>query len=417
MTIRRTPADFVVREILTEEFLSRLRERPEGPRRHAVYELTKTSLTTEQAIRGFAAAMGARHGRVDYAGLKDKHAVASQHVSVAVGGPKVAAGTISGPGWSAVLRGWSNVGVSAGVIDRNRFTIVVRDLSGQASREMERRARLLRKACAGAGDEKGGVLIVNYFGDQRFGSARHGGGLAAGHLVRGDFERALRLLIGTPARKDTGKKRQFTRMLAGGWGRWEELSRTLPPCPERRAIERLAAGGGFREAFAALPNFLQTMCVEAYQSHLWNEVARRLVVRMRDEGGAGAGGGDAGLIRADDDFGEMLFLPAAAVHERWAAVRVPMLAPETVPAQPWRQEALDALAAEGLTLDQLRIPGLRRPAFGHAMRPLLIVAERFEIGAPEPDELARAKGRLRRTIGFDLPRGAYATVVLRALGE
>ena len=80
------------------------------------------------------------------------------------------------------------------------------------------------------------------------------------------------------------------------------------------------------------------------------------------------------------------------------------------------EAAAEALAEDGIRQEELRIPGLRRPFFGDADRALFIEAERFEMTAPEKDEFSGGK-RLKRTVRFDLGRGAYATVVLRALGQ
>jgi tRNA pseudouridine13 synthase len=280
------------------------------------------------------------------------------------------------------------------------------------SAEMDRRAAALRAARDGGTPESAGdaLAVVNYFGDQRFGSARHGQGFAARCLIRGDFEGALKLLIATPARKDSGKRRSFTRAAAGGWGvggggNWSQLLASLPRCPERRAVETLAAGGSFKDAFAALPNLTQVLAVEAYQSWLWNATARRLAESLAGES-----------LRTDDDFGEMVFPAAAAMPPPWTALRVPMLASTTRMEGPWADAAASVLAQEGLSLSDLRVPGLRRPAFGDAPRSLVVIAGSFDVSPCEPDDLGRT-GRLKRTLRFDLPRGAYATVVLRALGQ
>jgi tRNA(Glu) U13 pseudouridine synthase TruD len=75
------------------------------------------------------------------------------------------------------------------------------------------------------------------------------------------------------------------------------------------------------------------------------------------------------------------------------------------------------LEVEGLKPSDLKLPGLRRPFFGEAERPLFVRAEGFELSAREPDEMAQGRARIKRTVRFDLPRGAYATVVLRAVGQ
>ena len=46
-----------------------------------------------------------------------------------------------------------------------------------------------------------------------------------------------------------------------------------------------------------------------------------------------------------------------------------------------------------------------------------MTAANFTVSDAEPDELSGEAKKFRRSVSFDLPRGAYATVLLRALGE
>lgn len=412
MTIRRRPEDFVVEEIVGEAFRASLA--PAG--NVAVYELTKTQLTTPEACHMLATALGVRAGLVEYAGLKDKHAVTTQWLTAPWQDRGPAPEELGSGRWRAVKRGMTSRGIAAADIAGNRFRITVRGLTQRDVREMGRRASVLRLPAAPgpAGDEAARpalpLLFVNYFGDQRFGSARHKQGFVARRLVEGDFENALKLAIATPARKDTGVRKTFTRLAASRWGRWAELAKALPRCPERAAIEALASGADFKAAFSALPPLAQLLYVEAFQSHLWNATARRLAESI---------GEPSRRLHADDAFGAMIFPPARSLTPDLGALQIPMPAPGVRPAEPWGQPLSDALAEEGLSLERLRIPGLRRPAFGEAPRPFLAAATSFEAGPPEPDELSEAgkTPRFKRLLGFDLPRGAYATVLLRALGQ
>jgi tRNA(Glu) U13 pseudouridine synthase TruD len=80
--------------------------------------------------------------------------------------------------------------------------------------------------------------------------------------------------------------------------------------------------------------------------------------------------------------------------------------------------ASGVLADEEITLGELRIPGLQRPYFGGGDRPFVIEARNFELSAPARDEFAgHSPANIALTVRFDLPRGSYATVVLRALGQ
>jgi tRNA pseudouridine13 synthase len=398
MTIRRVPSDFAVRERLTAAFAGRMGEAAAG-RPFAVYRLTKTSMNTVEAAQGLAKALGVKGGAVAYGGLKDKHAVTVQHVSARVE-PERAVGSAEGRGWSSALVGWSSEAVSTAAVEGNGFVIVVRDLSPAAAAEMERRARLLTPR---GGD---GPLVVNYFGDQRFGSARHGEGFAAARLIRGDFEGALRLLIGTPARKDSGKKRAFSRELAAGGGKWGEVLERLPRCQERGAVEELARGAGFREAFSALPYQLQNLSVEAYQAHLWNAAVRRAVQHE-----ARRSGGE--VLVAEDAFGEMVF-PVGEAAAAMRGMEMPLLAATTELKEPMAGAMREVLREEGIEQKDLKIPGLRRPAFDEHPRRVMVEAGEFELGRTERDEMGT---RLKREVRFFLPPGVFATVVLRAMGQ
>jgi tRNA pseudouridine13 synthase len=413
MTIRRFPEDFRVEECLTPDFQASLAPlepvdapaRPEG-HPHAVYALEKTSFTTPEAASQLAAALHVRAGLVTYAGLKDKHAVTTQHVSIdwaSLNREEPPAASFERERWNAKLVGWSTRALAADCIDCNRFSILVRGASRAEVGETRARARELAES-------PGSLLMINYFGDQRFGSARHGEGWIGLHLVRGEFEQALKLAIATPARKDTGKKRIFSRAAAKNWGNFKLLSKALPACPERAAIEALDGGASFRDAFAALPPFLQQMSIESYQSHLWNRIASRLATQGIDP---------KRIYTADDDFGPMPFPAAAALNKDWAGLDLPLPAPDAEPPAALMEAYRSVLAEDGVTLDRLKIPGLRRPSFGAAPRPMVVRATNFELGKAEPDETAAPKSpkNLKFIARFDLPRGSYATVLLRALGQ
>jgi len=76
------------------------------------------------------------------------------------------------------------------------------------------------------------------------------------------------------------------------------------------------------------------------------------------------------------------------------------------------------LADEGVSLETLRIPGLARPYFGGGDRPFVSRARHWTISEPSVDEFTLGvRANMACTVCFELPRGAYATVLLRALGQ
>lgn len=409
MTIRKQPDDFRVREALSDELLAQVAREPSPAHAHALLQLDKTSLTTPDACSMLARAANVKSGLVAYAGLKDKHARTTQHVTIPADSADTLAklqASLADRNWSAQLLGFLPRPIQAADIARNHFEIVVRDLTHQASDAMARRADALYS------DDR--ITLINYFGDQRFAGVR--GDFAAVHLVKGEFEQALKLLIATPHRKDMGKKREFTRLAATHWGDWKKLARESPNVPEKRVIDTLAAGQSAREAFTQLPNLTQQMCTDAFQSHIWNAAARACVQACVDT---------SDTIPADDPFGPMLFPIASAWTssplDTWPRISVPCPSPDliddlTTP-RAWLDSLTQQLAAHHLKFADLHIPGLRRPAFGPAPRPLAIHVADFVMTRAQRDTLDPAGKRFERTLRFTLPRGSYATVLLRALGQ
>ncbi|MFA4948504.1 MAG: tRNA pseudouridine(13) synthase TruD [Candidatus Krumholzibacteriia bacterium] len=402
MTIKQRPEDFLVEEILAPGTAARLSETA-GP--IVLYRLTKRGLGTIDALERLALKLRVPLERIGYAGLKDRHALTVQHVSIFFprSGAARAPETIEMPGWKIERIGRLESRISAEDVSGNRFRVTVRGLSRRQCERMTEARRFLASPGASAGRT---LRFVNYFGEQRFGSARHGRGFAARRLIEGDFEEALRLLVAVPDRKDSRDRKGVKRAIAAAWGDWEKLAGELPPCPERAFARRLAeTGGDFRSGFAALPPFIRRITIEAYQSWLWNAVTRRFI----------AGRCAPPLIEIPSRFGDLVFPGAAAIPAGLAGTLIPLFSPETALEDPWRSSAEAVLAGEGLALSDLRIPGLRSPYFGEVSRPLFVDALEFVVGPVEADESRTGARRFKRLVRFFLPRGSYGTVLLGAL--
>jgi tRNA pseudouridine13 synthase len=399
MAIKKSPADFQVEEILHED-LQRL-ARPDGA--FALYRLKKEGLATPEAVARVARELKIKAGDVAYGGLKDKYASTLQHVTIKLEKPETAPELAKGTGWTIERLGFVPRSMTSADIDRNRFRIMLRDLTETACFDMDEAVRLLALPSKQ-------LRITNYFGDQRFGSARHGKGFIGKHLIKGDFEGALMLAIATESRKDRMDQKNFKRLLRENWGEWKKVFSRLQPCPERRAVERLVnSGGDFRAAFCALPYLLQQLSVYAYQSHLWNATARVLIAEKCAEAGK--------ILSAEDPFGEMLFPEPAAVPDEIANLDLPLFAKKTEAVPPWKSAAEAVLEEEGIKMEELHIAGVRRPFFGEEPRKLFFTTGDFHLAKAEHDETADRKNRKKRAIAFSLPPGSYATVLLRALGQ
>jgi tRNA pseudouridine13 synthase len=403
MIIRRQPTDFQVRETLRPDLL---RTQPDA---FTLFSVEKTSLTTPEAAARLAKALGVKASVVSYAGLKDKHAVTHQHMAVPTAkndSSEGGASTGQGPGPDALSQargitakqiGYCPSALSAADIERNSFVIVVRGCTRANIAAFHKRGGSVRTPT-------GDLPIVNYFGEQRFGSARHGAGFIAAHLIKGEFEQALKLAIATPARKDSGSRREFTRAAATNWGNWKRAVKLTPACPQRAALEALAAGKDAREAFAELPYVEQEIFVDAYQSHLWNRIV------------AAWARNSPYLLESSNLREDGMVFPADG---RWpgyvAAPAIDLPSPSASYEPGLARIVTKVLEEEQTDLRSLTIPGLRRPAFTRASRPAVVWARNVSMEISK-DEVSGGKAHAA-TFSFDLPPGTYATVALRLLGQ
>ena len=348
-----------------------------------LYRLEKWDIGTIEALQNVARKWGLPRSGLSFGGLKDRHARTSQAISIR-GGPEK---DFQGSAFRLTYLGRSRDPITRASFSANRFEIVVRDLSQIPDVEPVRRWG-----------------IPNYFDDQRFGSLRGTGGEFIGRaLVRGDAEKALQLAIASPAPEDHRQPREVKTLLRDRWGDWKGLVSALPRGPERSIATYLADHpGAFGFAFELMDPNLRILYVSAYQSHLWN---RTLVEMLR---------GLPDTYEVPYDAGKHLFYRTLApdVHDRLCELAIPLAAPGRPFEGAAGEAVLRILAEEGVELRQFRLKRLRRTFFGKGMRPALVAPAGLSAEAGE-DEINR--GRRKLALRFELPKGSYATILLKRL--
>jgi tRNA(Glu) U13 pseudouridine synthase TruD len=279
-------------------------------------------------------------------------------------------------------------------------------------------------------------------------------GFSAPALVRGEFEEAVRREIAVATAYDTRLERASRQYVAAHWGQWAACGAGLPAgSPFRAAVAALARPGAtFRDAFLALPPVPRSMAVLAFQSHLWNQLTvRYLQALLRPGRPFAAAAPGAPVLWATVPVTKLeVCTPTSATltalqRRPYAAAAsllaptsaMPLLGPGTLLSAsvipqpvgdlPDVAVLVAALLREhGLAdagLEGLRIPGVRRPHFAPGTRPWLAAARHVVLGEPVPDDRAPAHKQthahhpplLMRRIAFELPPGAYATVLMSFL--
>ncbi|MHC5037768.1 MAG: tRNA pseudouridine(13) synthase TruD [Planctomycetota bacterium] len=382
MKIKRKPEDYLVEEVL---------ELPVGETgRHAVYLLEKRSLNTLDALAALTRRVNLPKDAAGFAGLKDRHSLSRQYVSLP-GGP---AGHLQGRGFSARFLGHADRPVSTALLRGNRFQIVVRDLTRAQAKHFAEETRLASR-----------TGWPNYFDEQRFGSARHGKGFIAERMAKGDFESALRLFMATPARKDSAHRKGICRKAASLWDRWDSLAKALPPGTERRIASHLAkTPKDFPGALDLIDRQLMSLFLHAWQSLLWN----RIVSRVLENDPA-----IQGRFHRPYKFGRFLFFKGIEEmeRERLHSLRIPLPGPSVTFTSDRVQAAFEEVLSEfELSREHFRLKGVRA-FFKGGDRNLLVFPSELHVGNPQPDELDPGRRKLRFSMG--LPPGSYATILIK----
>ncbi|MCI0457013.1 MAG: tRNA pseudouridine(13) synthase TruD [Gemmataceae bacterium] len=382
MKLKQQPEDFQVEE-LTDVVPS------EGP--FALYRLTKTGWTTTDALAAVRQRWGLDRNQVSFGGLKDRHAHTVQYLTI-LRGPqrKLTHDTIRVEYLGQVAEPFTSRDIRA-----NRFRLTLRDLTAEAIH-----------AAQAALDEVCRDGVPNYFDDQRFGSVNAGGDFFARALVQGRYEDALRLALAAPSTHDRAAAKKEKATLRACWGDWAACQQRLPRGPARTLVDYLAHHpGDFRGALERLNPDLRGLYLSAYQSHLWNRMlARWLREHLRPEQLVPVHL-RLGEVPMHRNLDEMQRSTLASLHLPLPSGRV-----EYDPADPGEALVDAILAEEGVSREQLKLKGFRRLFFSRGERAALCLPRdlRHEVGA---DELHR--GRSRLALAFELPRGAYATLLVK----
>ncbi|MBI3861209.1 MAG: tRNA pseudouridine(13) synthase TruD [Planctomycetia bacterium] len=388
MKIKRLPEDFQVEELTATN--------PDGGP-FALYRLTKRSIGTPEVVDEVVRRWKLPRHRISYGGLKDKHAVTVQFVTI-LNGPRR---NLSQTSFELVYAGQRDKSFTPHDISGNRFRLVLRDLSDKAL-----------NAALQALPEVQSSGLPNYFDDQRFGSVGVSGEFIARPWCQGDYERALWLALADPHPDDRSEERKQKAILREHWGRWPECKAALDRSHRRSIVAYLADKPpdrpDYRGAFARIKVDLRGLYLSAFQSCLWNRMLDRY---LRSELPADLLH-DVPLKLGPAPFFRQLDSETAGCLQ---AAHLPLPSSRLhLEEGPMHSLVSNVLQEFGLELRQLRVKYPRDSFFSKGQRAAAIAVDNLA-GEPADDDLY--PGRKKLLLQFDLPRGSYATILVKRITE
>ncbi len=385
-TLRAELEDFRVEEV-TRGFEMSSEPRPGY---FPLYRVEKRSVDTLHAERELASAL---KSRIAHAGLKDKRAAAVQFMTPTSSRSERPA-KVEGRGFNATLVGYLPRPISRSMVAGNVFRIVLRNCCLDVGERIE-----LALGMAAS------LRIPNFFGLQRFGSRGSLTHVVGRSIVRRDFRGAVSSILFEPRSTDDEVTREARRLMSEG--RYSEGYELLPPYQD---VERMVARHLSRKpedllgAIRSVPIAVRRLYVQAYQSFLLNKTLSLALQR----------GIDISKPVPGDNWGELSSegLNVAKVH----GVKEPMT-PRAVPlaqlvGYAYRNYgsrfdlcAEEVMAAEGVAPRDFFVKEMQEVSVeGGFRRPHLAVqGARSQVSGDSAE------------LEFTLPRGGYATVLLREI--
>ena len=372
--------------------------------RHAMYN-------TFEALERIARGLGVGIKRLSYAGVKDKRAVTTQRVSAwRVEPERIKKLKIKGLYIRDVHR--SRDAVRLGDLWGNHFRITIREINLEES-EVEDRVRRVRREI----DELGGV--PNFFGHQRFGLRRPLSHLVGIKLLKNEFREAAMIFLAKAypmEAEDAQRARNYLNETGDFAGALERFPRRLSY--ERVMLKHLSLHpNDVLGAFRRLPRGLLKMFIHSVQSYLFN---RTLSLRYRcglPLNRAVPGDIVTPLEKvSSDDWTLVTVENVFEINEEVCSgrlcVSIPLIGYDsTLPEDRPGDLVKKVLRDEEIDPGMFRLRSIPEISSRGTPRPILLRISDLEILEIGRDEYSENATKL--TVSFSLPKGSYATVVLR----
>jgi tRNA pseudouridine13 synthase len=376
-----------------------------------IAEVSSRNWETHMLVQELAHRLHFSQRRISFAGTKDKRAWSTQLMSFERVSPELLSQVnIENVTLQNIYQ--SDTPVRIGSLRGNHFEIIVRNLDPSITPE---RITPLSAPL----EQLGG--FPNYYGIQRFGAVRSITHLVGKYIVQGDFENAVMTYIAHPLKGES----ESTYALRADLEKTRDYSKAFHAYPESLHFEKALLNRliqnptDFRGSLLELPKNLLLMFINAYESLLFNRILSERMKRKLPLNQAIIGDRIAPLRK---DIITEEYLPVternlAKVHaqlsKKKAVVTGLLLGYDAEFATGEMGEIEHAVVeAERIDPRDFIIPEIPFLSSGGSRRALLASFSNFQ-WLLHPDDCFENRQALH--LRFDLPKGCYATCLLREI--
>jgi len=423
-TIRQRPSDFIVQEVLADSSKAEVSQSAEHQvlgsslniNRYLLCVLVKRNWDTFSAVKAVADQIGVRMNRIQIGGIKDAKAVTAQHITIEdatiADAQKVNIKDIE-------IRpiGYVRNKLSPYFLLGNQFQIIIKTISHPKATIKKRVEETIKEL-----EAKGG--IPNFFGHQRFGTARPITHLVGKAIVKGDFRRAAMLFLA----KSSLHEHQQSRIARQELHNTQDFKHASKNFPKQLRYERLMLAhlaqkpDDFIGAFRRLPNKLLELFPQAYQSYLFNKFLSK-----RIQNGISLGKAEVGdhVVNVERTGLPMPKMHRTADAQKLADINIAVKAGKmriAIPLIGFKQQFSQGkqgeiekqiMEEEGLNPQNFRISEMPTISPRGELRTILTPLNDFSLVKISKDSTNSSKSNA--DVSFMLYRGSYATIFIREI--
>src|SRR3989338_7387040 len=385
MKLKQLPEDFKVEEMSS---ISISKEK----KGYKIYILEKKSIETFSLLAYLSKKNKIPVKDFGIAGLKDRHAVTKQHFSIP---SRYGITALNENNLKITFLGYADKALELGDLIGNKFDIIVRNIRKGELDGIKQKAKNISL-----------IGVPNYFDSQRFGSVINNK-FVAKFLLKKDYEAAVKVYLTEFTKHESGKFKREKKFIAENWNNILSVKAKNPSLA--RVTNEYKKTKSWLEAYKKMPPNLREIMVSAYQSYLWNECIKQIMIRTVNK---------KSLYSIRYNIGTLLFYKNLSEEE---IEKIPQtfktISEEIKPSSLEKEIVGKVLSREGVSIQDFGIKKETGNFFKVHERKVMLKPENFAISEPQIDEIndRGRKNTFKIRLSFSLPKGSYATIITKRI--